>query len=487
MVASLRQSADVAAMARATVSLEERRDRILTEPVTRVLFALSWPMTLGLFSVIAINVTDTFYIGRLGAEELAAIGFCFPVIFGMSAIAIGMGNGGAAVVSRAIGAGRQDQARYLIASTMIFVGIFAAILGVIMLQVSDSVFLALGARPDLLPLINAFMTIWYIGLPTLVLPIVLNGLIRASGEAMVPSVLMVVAAIINAAVSPLLIFGLLGFPELGMKGAALATILARAIISILAVGWLLREKLIAFEAETLRSFLPCIHQVMRYGAPAFLAQLVSPIGSAVATRLLADAGPSVVAGFAVGARVEALALIPFFALQTGITPFIGQNVGARRDERLAKAERNVWGFSILWGVIGALILWSFGESLGFLFTDDPAIAASTDAYLEAIAFGLWAAGLLYVSIGIFNPLGYPNLALAMNALRFVGLYAGLSLVAVNGFGAAADQAVFTSAWVSLVLTGLVSAVLIHFLLRRPNRADLPSARPAPESVAASNR
>ncbi|MEM9286468.1 MAG: MATE family efflux transporter [Pseudomonadota bacterium] len=474
-------------MARATTSIEERRDRLLTQPVTRVLFALSWPMTLGLFSVIAINVTDTFYIGRLGGQELAAIGFCFPVIFGMSAMAIGMGNGGAAVVSRTIGAGRQDQARYLIASTMIFVALFAALLGMIMVPISDHIFLALGAPPDLLPLINAFMTIWYIGLPTLVLPIVFNGLIRASGEAVVPSVLMVLAAVINAAVSPLLIFGLLGFPELGMKGAALATILARLAVTVLAIGWLLRERLIAFESETLRSFMPCIRQVLRYGAPAFLAQLVSPIGSAVATRLLADAGPSLVAGFAVGARIEALALIPFFALQTGITPFIGQNVGAGKDQRLKKAERNVWGFSLLWGALGGLVLWSFGEDLGSIFTGDPAIAASTDAYLEAVAMGLWGAGLLIVSIGIFNPLGYPNLALAMNALRFIGLYAGLSLIAVNGFGIATDRAVFTAAWVSFILAGLVSAVLIRLLLQRPNRSDLPSTQQPAATVTASSR
>ncbi|MEM6914530.1 MAG: MATE family efflux transporter, partial [Pseudomonadota bacterium] len=253
-------------MARAALSLEERRDQILTQPVTRVLFALSWPMTLGLFSVIVINVTDTFYIGRLGGQELAAIGFCFPVIFSMSAMAIGMGNGGAAVVSRAIGSGRQDQAPYLIASTTIFVGLFAAILGGLMLQISDHVFLALGAPIDILPLINDFMTIWYIGLPSLVLPIVLNGLMRASGEAMVPSVLMVVAAVINAAVSPVLIFGLIGFPEMGMQGAALATIFARVATTVLAIGWLLRERLIAFEADTARSFVPCIRQVLRYGA-----------------------------------------------------------------------------------------------------------------------------------------------------------------------------------------------------------------------------
>jgi putative MATE family efflux protein len=463
-------------MARGSFDLGERRARILTQPVTRVLFDLSWPMSLGLFSVIAINVTDTFYIGRLGADELAAIGFCFPVIFGMSAIAIGMGNGGAAVVARAIGAGQEGQAKALIASTLLFVLMFAAVLAVIMLQVTDQVFLGLGAPEPLLFYINQFMTVWYWGLPFLVLPIVLNGLIRASGEAKVPSALMVLAAVINAVVSPFIIFGLLGFPELGMKGAALATVLARIIISAMAVRWLVREGLVSFTAETLKSFLPCTAQVLRYGAPAFLAQLAAPIASAVVTRLLSVQGPDVVAGFAVGARIESLALIPFFALQTGVTPFIGQNAGAGERTRLRGAERDVWLFALLWGGLGAFVLYAFGGTIGGLFTANPEIEAVSDRYLEAIALGLWGAGLLTASIGVFNPLGYPNVAMAVNAFRFVGLYAGLSAVFVLVLGWDAERAVFNAAWLSFVLSGLFAAALMRGLLGRPNLKDL--ARPA---------
>ncbi|NNU15122.1 MATE family efflux transporter [Parvularcula sp. ZS-1/3] len=475
-------------MARTSFQLEERRTRLLEAPVPKVLFDLSWPMTLGLFSVIAINVTDTFYIGQLGGQELAAIGFCFPVIFGMSAIAIGMGNGGAAVVSRAIGAGREGQARSLISSTLIFVTLFAIVLALIMLQVSDTVFLALGAPRELLQYINQFMTIWYIGLPLLVAPIVLNGLIRATGEAKVPSVLMVLAAVINAVISPFIIFGLFGLPALGMSGAAIATVTARLVITVMAIMWLFRESLIEVSASALKTFLPCTLQVLRYGAPAFFAQLSSPIAGAIVTRIIAESGPDAVAGFAVGARIEALVLIPFFALQTGVTPFIGQNVGADNTARLRQAEGSIWAFAGLWGAVGAAILFCFGGSLSGLFTDNPAIAATGDAYLEAIAFGLWGAGLLAVSIGVFNPLGYPNLALAANALRYVGFYAGGALVAVTAFGVSGQDAVFFAASLSYIGAGLAAAFLVRLLLERPNRKDLgPVSAPAPKVAQTSTK
>ncbi|MEM6914011.1 MAG: hypothetical protein AAF511_08535, partial [Pseudomonadota bacterium] len=125
-----------------------------------------------------------------------------------------------------------------------------------------------------------------------------------------------------------------------------------------------------------------------------------------------------------------------------------------------------------------LILWSFGEDLCLLFTDDPLIAAACDAYLEGVAVGLWGAGLLIVSVGIFSPLGYPNLSLVLSVLRYIGLYAGLSLVAVHMMGFAADRSVFTTVWVSYLGAGVASAVFIHLLLRRPNRSDLEETTPA---------
>lgn len=444
-------------------------------------------MTLGLFSVIAVNVTDTFYIGKLGGTELAAVGFCFPIIFGLSAISIGMANGGASIVSRAIGAGRDTQARELISSALLFVFLVAVVLTLIMFQISDQAFLLLGAPPELLPTINQFMHIWYLGLPLLVAPIVLNGLIRAAGEAKVPSGLMVLAAVINAVISPFLIFGLLGMPELGMRGAAIATIIARFVISAMAVHWLLRSGLLMLSGQAFQRFIPCTAQVLKYGAPAFFAQLSSPIAMATVTKLLSAAGPATVAGFAVGARIEALALIPFFALQTGITPFIGQNVGGEADGRLRQSERAVWFFCALWGGISGLILFTCGESLAALFTDTAAISATSDAYLEAISFGMWGAGLVAVAIGIFSPLGYPNLSMAANALRYVVFYAGGAFLAVSVFGIGAEQAVFWSSAGSYAVAGIIAAFGVRVLLTRPNRKDLVVTTTSQPSVARSSR
>jgi putative MATE family efflux protein len=464
-------------------AIDRRRDRLLTGPVGPVLFALSWPGSLGLFSVIAFNVVDTLYIGRLGAAPLAAIGYCFPVIFGLSAIAIGMGNGAASVVSRAIGGGEPAQARELTLNTLVFVTACTLVLAGGMYLFSDVFFGLLGAPPALMPYIDQYMDVWYAGLPFLILPIVLNGLVRAAGEAIVPSVLMLVAAGLNAIISPLLIFGMFGLPELGMAGAAWATIFARGVIAVLGVAYLMRLNLVVFSIEALRHFRECIAEILKFGFPAFLAQAVSPLAGGIITRLLSEQGPDAVAAYAVGARLETLALVPFFALQTGIGPFVGQNVGAGRVRRLRRAERVALVFCLGWGLFSGLVLFAFGESLAGLFTTDPVIVTLSDTYLGWVAFGLWGAGFMIASVGILNPLGYPLVGMLLSALRYLLLYAGGAALFVLWTDDAheAIEGIFIAAPLSYALTGLVAFVLITRLIVKPRRARGRNAR-APRPI-----
>lgn len=464
---------------------ERRRARLLEGPVPAVLFQLSWPLTLGLFAVVAINVTDTFYVGQLGADQLAAIGYCFPVIFGMSAIAIGVGNGATSVVARALGAGEERRARMLTSNASIFVTGFAVVLSGLMFWLSDEVFGALGAPERLMVHVSSYMNVWYAGLPLLILPIVLNGLVRAAGEAVVPSVLMVMAAVINAALSPVLVFGLLGAPGMGMAGAAWATIAARGIITVLALAYLFRQDLIEVSRESLRGFATCVRDVMGYGLPAFLAQLIAPVSGALIVRFLSADGPDTVAAYAVGARIESLAIIPFYAFQSGISPFVGQNVGAGRFGRLRRAQASVLIFALAWGAFAGLVLLAFGGAIGSAFTDDPAVSALTDLYLGLVAFGIPCAGLLIVSVGVFNPLGYPNLAMALNWLRYLVLFVGIAFLATTGlFPVTGTIGVFAAAPISYGLSGLIAFALIHRLIEKPRRTE---ASKAPAAAAPTRR
>ena len=205
----------------------------LTEgPVARVLAGLAGPMVIGMFSVIAFNLTDTYFIARLGTRELAAISFTFPVVSVMFGIAMGLGTGTISVVSRAIGRGEQERVRRFSTDSLLLSFLTVLVAAAIGVLTIDPLFRALGAGDDVLPLIRQYMIIWYPGMVFLVMPMVANASIRASGDTKLPALIMTLGTLINMVLDPLLIFGLWGFPRWELKGAAVATVIARVLILV---------------------------------------------------------------------------------------------------------------------------------------------------------------------------------------------------------------------------------------------------------------
>lgn len=453
------------------VNLTARRAAVLGQPVWRVLWELSWPTSIGLLAVIAFSIVDVFYIGQLGPMPLAAMGFCFPVIFGLSAIAVGMGNGAAALVAIAVGAGDFVRARTLIFSASVLVTLYALALTILMLMIDDALFRLIGVPDSLLGLVSGYMQVWFLGLPFIILPIALNALVRAVGDARVSSVLMLGAAAVNAVISPVLIFGGLGFPGLGMDGGAWAALIARALMTLACIAYLARLRLFAPEPNFVRNWWGQARAISAYGAPAFLAQLVAPVTGGIVTRLLSAEGPDAVAAFAVGARIEALLLVPFFGLQAGISPFIGQTIGAGITARLAQAQRVVRICALGWGALAGLLLFGFGRDVAAAFTSDVDVLGLADQYMNLLALGFWGAGFLLVGTGIFVPLGYPYLGMGLSIARYLLGYAGLATVLALVLPEAwRISGIFCAAPLSYALAGLASAAFVGRRLSAPRDA-----------------
>ncbi len=465
-------------------SVQKDSAQLTKGPVGPILWRVSWPMSMGLFSIIAFNIVDTFYIGQLGADQLAAMGFCFPVIFIMGSLSMGLSNGGLSVVSRAIGEGNPDRARRLVTNTIVLVSLLSFVLMGMMYWLSDEVFALLRTPDNLMPYVHQYMNVWYAGLLFLITPIAANTLIRANGEALVPSIMMVVAAVINAVLSPLMIFGMAGFPELGMAGAAYATIIARGTILVVAIYYLgIRHRMMELSWRAVQALPRHIRSILRFAAPAALAQMVAPFSTAIVVILLAGYGQNAVAGFTVGARIETFMLIPFFALQTGVSPFVGQNVGARLPTRLAEAEGWIWKFALFWGLISMILLMSFGGAIGSWFTDDPEIIAFTDQYLFVVSFGYILAGVFQAGIGVLNPLGFPLLGAGLSVFRYIALYAGLAWLLSSGMifpALAGPEGVFIAAAAAWIIAGLVAGLFIHRLLPKSGVASGPHQQDAPD-------
>jgi putative MATE family efflux protein len=209
--------------------MRERENKaVLVEgPVGRMLINLTAPMILGIVSIVAFNLVDTFFVGQLGIPELAALSYTFPVVLVLGSLAIGLGTGASAVISRAIGEGNEHKVKRLTTDSLILAVLIVAAFAILGLFTIDRVFTMLGAPPNILPLIREYMRIWYIGSICVVVPMVGNSAIRAAGDTRTPGIIMMIAAVVNCIFDPLLIFGIGPFPRLEIAGAAIATVIAR--------------------------------------------------------------------------------------------------------------------------------------------------------------------------------------------------------------------------------------------------------------------
>ena len=402
----------------------------LTEgPVATQLRVMAAPMVWGLLATMSFNVVDTFYVAQLGNLPLAALSFTFPVVMVLTSVGIGLGAGTSSAVARAIGEGDAQKARRLAtdATTLtMLVSILASLLGWLAM---DPMFLALGATPDLLPLIREYMTLWYMSAPCLVVPMVSLAALRAIGMSHIQGYLMTAGAVLNAILDPILIFGLLGAPAMELRGAALATLITRALTLVVALYilyyrvHLMVNPLVAWQ-KLRRSWRVIVH----VGVPAMAANVVVPLSSAVIIMMVARYGTDAVAGLGVAMRVEPLMLIVFYALSGVVGPFFGQNHGAGNYDRLVEAQRVLTRFSIAFGLVVAVCLWLFGELLAGLFSDHEDVLAVATFYLSVVPFSYGAYGIVMSVNAAFNGTARPWPAMLLSAARVVLVFLPLALL-----------------------------------------------------------
>ena len=450
--------------------MADRRD--LTEGSVRGhLFRLGAPMIVGIIGVLSISLADAYFLGRLGTGPLTAISFTFPVVLTLQSLGIGLSAGAASVASRAIGAGRTDRARRLATDAVLLSVLVVLVLTAVGLVVVRPLFALLGAEGAVLDDVVAYMRIWFFGLPFLVVPMVANGLIRASGDGVAPSAIMVVAALINVGLDPVLIYGLGPFPSLEIEGAAWASLASRVVTFVLAVGILaLRERLLTFTIPPVADVLSSWGEVLRVGAPAALSTSVNPLAITVITGALSRFGDDTVAAFGVATRIEALACVPLLALSAAIGPVAGQNWGAERSRRVREALALSFWTSAGWAVVLAGFFFAFGDAIARLFTAEPSVVAGVARYLRITAFSLVGYGVVVTASAAFNATGRAGEGLGMTTLRSAALYVPFALVGAS-LGAA------SYAYVGIAAANLLSGGVVAWwaLSRTKARARLQGA------------
>ncbi len=433
---------------------------LLQGAIRPTLTRMTLPMMFGIVSLMLFNIADIYFVGRLGTAPLAALGFTFPISFSIISLAIGLGIGTSATLARLMGGGARAEAGSLASDNLLAAaGMTLLISGLLQFSI-EPLFRLLRADEALLPLIDDYMSVWFMGAVFLVVNMVANSSMRATGDTKTPALVMALSSVLNFLLDPLLIFGWGPVPALGVQGAAIASVIAWACATLVALHILYHHKrLLIIQPLDWRRIGRHWRRVMKIGLPAALSNMMTPAANGVLTAVVAGYGTEAVAAFGVGSRLESLALLACLALSMTLPPFVSQNYGAGQVERVERAYLGAVKFALAWQLLVYLVLLLLSGWIAPAFSDSDRVRQLILLWLLVVPLGFGFQAVTFLSASSFNALHQPLRAMRISVTRLFVLYVPFGWL---GGRLAELEGMFAG----LVLANLLTALIACYWMRR---------------------
>lgn len=385
--------------------MKTKRQKITEGRISTTLLGMALPMVVGILGMAAFNLVDTYFVGQLGKTELAAMSFTFPVVMLTGSVAMGVAVGTSAVLARLIGAEQHEKVRRITTDALLLAWVLVAITLVMLGVGFEQIFRMLGATEKIMPLVREYTYTWMWGVGFLVVPMVGNNAIRATGDTLTPGLIMLLSMTVNIVLDPVMIFGWGGVPALGLKGAALATVIARSV-SFLVAGWIIfvHKKIGAWVWPRWQEWVGSVRQVMKIGLPAIGSQVVVPMGQGILIGIAAGFGEAAVAAVGVGVRIEIFAFAFIFAIGAALGPMVGQNWGAKKYQRIRQAAVQGILFSTVWAAVFWLFMTPNAMTVAGLFGEEADLVEKTAKFFQILPVGYLFFGLIVVTGSVLNVL-----------------------------------------------------------------------------------
>ena len=431
-------------------------------PIAKGMIKTALAMIPATLALSGYNLVDAYFVGQLTGKTaadapMAAMGFTLPVVMLIGCFFHGMGIGVSAPTAQALGGNKLERAAKGSSSGVLLIFLFSILTAIIGMSCVKNVFSAFGAQGEVLELVIDYMDIWYFGCATASIAMAGHSLLISVGDNRIASALMMTGMIINAILDPLFIFGWGFFPAMGIKGAALATIFAQATGGSISMYVLCRKHhLIRFRKIPFAELRTYWFVTLRYAIPASLGMLMMPLGMTVITRLTASFGTAAMAGCTAAGRLETIAFVIPMSLGMTLTPFIAQNYGARRFDRIKEGLIFAFRFALVFLLSSAVVFALLARVIAPHFCNSP---EARDVMARCIMIAVW--GLAGVEVHRFAGFSYtgcgrPTAAAMLNGMRFLVFLIPFSLIAwyfhsLNGL--------FVARLAADVLSGVIGAWL----------------------------
>ena len=388
-----------------------------TSYLSKQLFSMTWPMLFGILSIMSFQLVDSAFIGQLGVLPLAAQGFTAPMAMIFIGLQVGLGIATTALIARALGSDERLFAKQLAGLVVVLGAIGIALVSVLVWLSRYAILDLLSAPKSVAPIIDDYWGWWLVSTWIGAMIYFFYSICRSNGNTMLPGTIMVVTSLLNIALDPLFIFVL----DFGIVGAAYATIVAFSIGLLIIVPKCWSSHWLSFEFGNL-NLLHTLAKIGHIMGPAMVSQLLPPLSSVLATKLLAGFGTAAVAAWAVSSRFEFLAIVTVLALTMTLPPMVGRFYGAgnyadiRRLVRIAVVY--VLGFqTLVAALVGLVAPW-----IASLMSSDQEVTQIVTWHLFWVPISLGPLGVCMMMVSVANALGQPYKALLMSALRLFACF-----------------------------------------------------------------
>ncbi|MDH5451331.1 MAG: MATE family efflux transporter [Candidatus Bathyarchaeota archaeon] len=440
---------------------ESMRNNILDGGIIRTAMTLGWPVMLSNVFETVYNLTDAFWLAKLGSEAVAAPSISWPIMFLFISLSAGFGIAGISLVSQYTGAGLSEKANKAAGQLVIFLlgsSCIAALGGFIF---AGDVLYLMGASENIQTITTPYLQIVFLGLPFLFTHFAFRSTLRGYGDTRTPMILTISSAVLDTALDPFFVFGWGVIPQMGVVGAALTTLMTRGLVAIIDLYLLFSGKVgIKLKLADLKPDLSWLKKIISIGGPSAIGMSGTASGFVVLIglvstedRLLSGEG-TLLAAYGIGSRLINFVNVILWGGLSAMSTMIGQNLGANQNKRAGEIAKKLLLFFFFLSAVASATIYFFRVPLYQLFINDPAVLDAGSTFITFFVFSVPFFTLFRMVGGVFEGAGHTKPSMILSLIRLWGLRTLLSFTFyfVVGLGAA-------GIWAGMTIGNLGAAVL----------------------------
>jgi putative MATE family efflux protein len=464
--------------------LHETTARLGTERLSKLLLRLSAPSIASMVTISLYHLADTFWLGQLSYQAIAAVTVTFPFYIAVVAIGVGTGVGANALASRRFGERNIEATNQVAGQIFPLTAIFSVVFIIATAFFAKQLAALLGAPPQILDMTAEYLFFFGWGVPFILFRLMTRNIFHAAGDAVKPMIFTIVGAVVNAILDPFFIFGWGPFPEMGIGGAALALTISGGIAAVLSYYYLVGGRsAYRLRLHHFRPNLSITAQIYRVGLPSILMELTETVIFIIFNRIVAGFGSITLAALGIGIRIADLAFMPIIGVAHGLLPIVGFCLGARLWERLWSAVRQAsLALVVLLGV-ATIFLEIFTPQVIIIFNNDPELLAIAVPGIRIFVSTLILIGPAIMFITTFQGLSKGWTAISLSLVRELVFFIPAVFILPHFMG-------LNGVWLSMPIADICGTTVAGFWLYREYQLqrrsgiwdNVPATAPIPKSV-----